>query len=90
MGVAGAGMYLDDLETLVKSVDLGESGNACILNRRGQVLFSTYEEGTLAAVTDAQDLRLSEDEALAEMTRNAVAGKPGVTLPASVISPFST
>ena len=80
MGVAGAGMYLDDLETLVKSVDLGESGNACILNRRGQVLFSTYEEGTLAAVTDAPDLRLSEDEALAEMTRNAVAGKPGVTL----------
>ena len=80
MGVAGAGMYLDDLEDLVKSVDLGESGNACILNRRGQVLFSTYEKGTLAAVTDAMDLRLSEDEALAEMTRNAVAGKPGVTL----------
>ena len=80
MGVAGAGMYLDDLEDLVKSVDLGAGGNACILNRRGQVLFSTYETGTLAAVTDGEDLRLSEDEALAEMTRNAVAGKPGVTL----------
>ena len=80
MAVAGAGMYLDDLEDLVKSVDLGESGNACILNRRGQVLFSTYEKGTLAAVPDAPDLRLSEDEALAEMTRNAVAGKPGVTM----------
>ncbi len=80
MGVAGAGMYLDDLEDLVRSVNLGESGNACILNRRGQVLFSTYEEGTLAAVTDGPDLRLSEDEALAEMTRNAVAGKPGATL----------
>ena len=80
MGVAGAGMYLDDLEDLIKSVDLGEGSNACILNRRGQVLFSTYEEGTLAAVTDAPDLRLSEDEALAEMTRNAVAGKPGVSM----------
>ncbi len=80
MGVAGAGMYLDDLENLVRSVDLGESGNACILNRRGQILFSTYDKGTLAAVTDAPDLRLSEDEALAEMTRNAVAGIPGVTL----------
>ena len=80
MGVAGAGMYLDDLEDLIKSVDLGEGSNACILSRRGQVLFSTYEEGTLAAVTDAPDLRLSEDEALAEMTRNAVAGKPGVSM----------
>ena len=80
MGVAGAGMYLDDLEDLIKSVDLGEGSNACILNRRGQVLFSTYEEGTLAAVTDAPDLRLSEDEALAEMTRNAVVGKPGVSM----------
>ena len=79
MGVAGAGMYLDDVENLIQSVDLGDSGHACILNRRGQVLFSTYEEGTLAAVTDAKDLRLSENTELAKMAAKAVAGGTGVT-----------
>ena len=79
MGVAGAGMYLDNMEELVKSVALGDSGRACILNRRGQVLFSTFGEGTLAAVADAEDLRLSGDEALAEMAENAVGGNEGVT-----------
>ncbi len=59
MGVAGGGMYLDSMETLVRSVDLGESGNACILNGNGQVLLSTWETGTRAAVANARDLRFS-------------------------------
>ena len=80
MAVAGAGMYLDDMEALVYSVDLGESGNACIINENSQVLFSTYEDGTLAAVADAEDLRSSEDTALAGMAENAVSGGSGVTL----------
>ena len=80
MAVAGAGMYLEDMEDLVQSVELGDSGNACILNRSGQVLFSTYESGTLAAVADAEDLRGSEDRALAEMARKAVGGEAGVTM----------
>ena len=80
MGVAGAGMYLDDMEELVRSVDLGEGGNACILNRNGQVLFSTYETGTLAAVADGEDLRESPDAALAGMAKNAVGRGSGVTL----------
>ena len=80
MGVAGAGMYLDDMEDLVRSVDLGESGNACIINRSGQVLFSTYDDGPLAAVADAPDLRASDDRPLAEMAKSAVDGETGVTL----------
>jgi len=79
MGVAGAGMYLDDMENLVQSVDLGDSGNACIINESGQVLFSTYGDGTLAAVADAADLRLSGDAALADIASKAAAGKSGVT-----------
>ncbi len=79
MGVAGAGMYLDGMDTLIESVDLGDSGNACIINRSGQVLFSTYADGTLAAVADAKDLRLSEDRELAQMAARAVAGEAGVT-----------
>ena len=78
VAVAGAGMYLDDMEDLVQSVELGESGNACILNGSGQVLFSTYKDGILAAVADAPDLRLSEETDIAEMAKRAVNGEEGV------------
>ena len=78
MGVAGAGMYLDDMEKLVQSVNLGESGNACIINQNGQVLFSTFGEGTLAAVANAPDLRLSEDAALADIAEKAADGRTDV------------
>ena len=78
MGVAGAGMYLDDMENLVQSVDLGDSGNACIINGSGQVLFSTYSEGALAAVADAEDLRTSGDQGLAELAAKAAEGSSGV------------
>ncbi len=80
VAVAGAGMYLDDMEDLVRSVNLGGAGNACILNGRGQVLFSTYESGALAAAVDAPDLRLSADAALSDMAERAVGGGKGVTL----------
>jgi sigma-B regulation protein RsbU (phosphoserine phosphatase) len=80
VAVAGAGMYLDDMEDLVRSVNLGGSGNACILNGRGQVLFSTYESGALAAAVDAPDLRLSANAALSDMAERAAGGGKGVTL----------
>ncbi|MBQ2095473.1 MAG: SpoIIE family protein phosphatase, partial [Firmicutes bacterium] len=53
---------------------------ACIMNRDGQILFSTAKEGTLAAVTDAADLRRSEDRALAQVATNASIGFKGVNL----------
>ncbi len=80
VGVAGAGMYLDEMEELVQGVDLGESGNACIINENGQVLFSTYKAGTLAAVEEAKDLRLSENTELADLIAQAVGGGTGVKL----------
>ena len=77
-GVAGAGMYLDDMEDLVRSVDLGDSGHACILNRSGQVLFSTYEDGTVAAVANAKDLRLSKDEDISELAKKSGQRRNGI------------
>ena len=77
-GVAGAGMYLDKMDALVQSVDLGTSGNACIINRSGQVLFSTFDEGLLAASADAKDLRMSDNKALGEISRGAIGGGTGV------------
>ena len=79
IGVAGAGMYLDDMENLVESVDLGDSGHACIINENGQVLFSTFDEGIFAAVADAADLRLSDDSEVAGMVELAAEGSEGVS-----------
>ncbi|MBO4880025.1 MAG: SpoIIE family protein phosphatase, partial [Clostridia bacterium] len=78
MGVAGAGLYLDQMEHLVQSVQLGESGKACIINGNGQVLFSTYESGALAAAEDSEDLRLSSDTELAELVKKVTAGGSGI------------
>jgi len=79
VAVAGGGMYLDALESLVNNVDLGASGNSCILNRKGQVLFSTYSEGTLAAVDGGPDLR-TLDGSIAEIATDAVNGATGIAM----------
>ena len=80
MGVAGAGMYLDDIETLVRNIDFGEAGDACIINQYGQVLFSTFTEGTLAASADGEDVRTGAGGQLAELVNKAVGLERGVAL----------
>ena len=76
-GVAGAGMYLDDLESMVQEAVIGESGSALILNHDGEVLFSTYDEGTLTISTDGKDLRKLEDPELSSIAKKAVSGETG-------------
>ncbi len=80
MGVAGAGMYLDDIETMVREVNLGEDGDACIINQYGQVLFSTFEDGTLVDSADGQDVRTNAGDQLAAVVSKAVDGGRGVEL----------
>ncbi len=77
-GVAGAGMYLDDIEKLVQNAVVGEGGNAFIINKDGEVLFSTYDEGSLTVSTDGQDLRNHSDKALSSIAIRAIAGNAGV------------
>ena len=76
MGVACAGMYLDDVDELVKSTDLGESGIACIVNNKGQLLFSSDKSGILTVTKETADfdLRESENKELAAMVTDALAG----------------
>lgn len=80
MGVAGAGMYLDDIETLVQEVELGEEGDACIINQYGQVLFSTFEDGTLVASSGGEDVRTSASEEFSALVNKAVVRERGVEL----------
>ena len=80
MGVAGAGMYLDNItsiESLIESVNLGDSGNFCIVNKFGQILFSSFKEGYLSA-ENYTDIRYSPDSQMRELTIDALTGRHGI------------
>ena len=78
MGVAGAGMYLDDIEDLMESVDIGKTGNFCIVNDYGRILFSSYETGMLSVAENDTDLRLHGDPAIVGLAINALNGMRGI------------
>ena len=79
MGVACAGMYLDDVDTLVNSTDLGENGIACIVNNQGQLLFSSDTTGILTITRETADfdLRQSDNKDMAALVTDALNGQDG-------------
>jgi sigma-B regulation protein RsbU (phosphoserine phosphatase) len=79
-GVAGAGMYLDNVEAMVRNSKLGDTGDACIINQDGNVLFSTRSEGDLVARVGGADLRTTNYKELSEAVIQAVSGEKGVAL----------
>ena len=79
-GVAGAGMYLDNVEALIEDMDLGDSGQACIVNQFGQVLFASDEDDMHTPFYPGRDLHSMEDEALNTLAMMAVNHESGVTL----------
>ncbi len=78
VAVAGAGMYLDSMDSFVHDIDVGKDGFACIMNRDGQILFSTEEWGSLAAVAGGPDIRKSKNRELRQVAENASIGFKGV------------
>ena len=77
-GVAGAGMYLDNVEALVQNMNLGETGEACIVNQFGQVLFSSDQDDARTLFYPGRDLRSSGDTALIKLASKAVSQENGV------------
>ena len=77
MGVACAGMYLDDVDNMVQATDLGENGIACIINNQGQLLFSSDSSGILTVTRETADfdLRESENKDLAGIVSDALEGQ---------------
>lgn len=47
-GVAGSGMYLHKMKDTIDSLSIGENGHACVLNDRGEVIFSSVPDGILS------------------------------------------
>ncbi|MBQ6259167.1 MAG: hypothetical protein IJJ79_05730, partial [Lachnospiraceae bacterium] len=79
MGVACAGMYLDDVDALVNSTELGENGIACIINNQGQLLFSSDKSGVMSITKETADfdLRQSDNTDFAQLVTDALNGREG-------------
>ncbi len=78
VGVAGAGMYLDNIEAIVRAIEPDESGDACIINQDGEVIVATLEGEALGADEAGTNLNTVENGAFAEVAEKAVAGEEGV------------
>ncbi len=79
-GVAGAGMYLDNVQTIVQDLELGEAGEACIVNQFGQVLFSSRQNAEITPFYPGRDLIGANGTALNTLAMKAVAHERGVLL----------
>ena len=81
VAVVGADIFLTAIDDYVKS-SASYGGFVCVVNEKGQVLFSPNKEGTfkpeLASV--ARDLRESENKELADFVTEALAGSTGVEM----------
>ncbi len=79
-GVSGAGMYLDNVQAIVQDMDLGETGEACIVNQFGQVLFSSSHGSDLSLFYPGRDLINSGDTALRILATKATNHESGLLL----------
>ncbi len=81
IGVAGAGMYLSDIDELVSDIRIGSAGYACIVNQNGEVIFSPKEDGELMIDTENQsDLRSTENTDLGELINKVLSGENGIRM----------
>lgn len=79
VGVAGAGMYLEGIESLMMNARLSDAGNSCIIDGNGKIIFSSRDQGELKIqnILGGEDSSNSQLKTLAE---NAVKGKNGLEL----------
>ena len=81
VAVAGADLFLDNMEAFAKGSEQN-GGMACIVNNHGQVVFSPRTEGVFRAGGSggAEDLRTSDNTALAEVIGSALKGNTDARL----------
>ncbi len=79
IAVSGAGMYLDGINEMIQSLDLKSYGNAIIINQNKEVLFSTFSEGKLAAITEI-GAGTTLNEPLLQVAAKTMQGASGIQL----------
>ena len=79
--VVGADLFLDVMESTAKKTSY-DGGMLVVVNQNGHAVVSSFDEGLLAVRPsgEADDLRESENEVLAALTRDALEGSTDVRL----------
>ena len=77
-GVIGIGISTVEIYNAINETKVGESGFNFVLNKNGEVIFSTRKDGELAANVSNGDLRKSSQKSLARAAKRMSAGERGI------------
>ena len=76
-GVVGLDVSSSDIYKTINDTAIGKNGFSFVLNKEGEVIFSSRKEGELSATSGEKDLRLTAKKSLANAARQMVNGKSG-------------
>lgn len=79
-GVAGLDVHLESLYRLISDRSLGKSNINFALNARGEVVFSSKEDGALAVSDGKHDLRKTAEASLARTAVNMTEGRSDIVM----------
>lgn len=79
VGVAGAGIYLEGIESLMMNARISEEGDSCIIDSKGRIIFTSQDEGELKKETIIGE-GYSTNKEFVELVKKAIAGQSGLEL----------
>ncbi len=82
-GVVSIGVSTVEIYKIISEKAVGENRFSFVLNKNGEVIFSSRTEGEIATASGGKDLRKSSVRSLANVARKMVEGKSGI-LPVTV------
>lgn len=79
-GVVGMGSFLDNINRIITTTKIGETGFGFIMNDKGHVISSPHNTGDLMPnVNNPADLRQSSNPSLAKAAEEILTNKHGIT-----------
>lgn len=78
VGVVGAGLYLEGIESMMMKARITNEGTSCIIDSNGRILFSSKNEGELTIETILGDS--GDSVGFSDIVKKATAGENGLAL----------
>ena len=79
VAVAGAGVYLEGIKSLMMNARISDEGNSCIIDENGRIIFSSRDEGQLRTQTILGEGDASGNS-LSVLAKRAMSGQNGLEL----------
>ncbi len=79
VAVAGAGVYLEGIKSLMMNARISDEGNSCIIDENGRIIFSSRDEGQLRTQTILGEGEASGNS-LSVLAKRAMSGQNGLEL----------